>query len=96
MIKKRCAHYQWCGDYSIDLCYKDDCHPKSFFDCKNCQDFVSHTKGLNPCPFCGGKAYLDKTHELIGEWEVFCQKCLVSMKKRDVKKVVEAWNKRTP
>lgn len=67
------------------------------FNCKDCQDFITHNSGLKPCPFCGGKAYLDKTYEFKGEWEVFCQKCLVSMTKRGpVGKVIEAWNKRTP
>ena len=64
------------------------------FDCRNCPDFQSHTKGMKHCPFCGGPAYLEKTYEIMDEWEVFCQKCFVSMKKRGVKKAVDAWNKR--
>jgi Lar family restriction alleviation protein len=79
----------------MNVCSKDGT-PNCQFDCKDCQDFVSHTKGLKHCPFCGGKAYLDKTYELKDEWEVFCQKCLVSMKKRGLKKVVDAWNSRKP
>ena len=46
-------------------------------------------------PACG-RAYLDLTYEFMDEWEVFCQKCLVSIKKRGIKKAVGAWNKRKP
>jgi Lar family restriction alleviation protein len=71
-------------------------HAITDFNCKNCQDFITHNRGLKHCPFCGGKAYLDKTYELKDEWEVFCQKCFVSMKKRGIKKAVDAWNSRKP
>ena len=94
MIKKRCVHYRWDGEYSQDLCLRDGQHVITKFNCKDCPDFITHNRGLKPCPFCGGKAYLDKTYELKDEWEIFCQKCLVSMRKRGIKKVVDAWNSR--
>ena len=71
-------------------------HVITTFNCKDYQDYITHNRGLKPCPFCGGKAYLDRTYDLKDEWEVFCQKCLVSMRKRGIKQVVEAWNKRKP
>ena len=71
-------------------------HVITTFNCKDCQDYITHNRGLKPCPFCGGKAYLDRTYDLKDEWEVFCQKCLVSMRTRGIKQVVEAWNKRKP
>ena len=52
------------------------------------------TEELEKCPFCGGKPFLEMTYEFMDEWEVFCQKCFVSMKKRGIKNVIEAWNKR--
>ena len=96
MIKKSCVHYRWNGDYSMNLCMRNGEHPITDFNCKDCQDFITHNRGLKPCPFCGGSAWLDRTYDLKDEWEVFCQKCLVSMRKRGIKKVVEAWNKRKP
>ena len=75
---------------------RDGEHTITDFNCKGCRDFITHNRGLKPCPFCGGKAYLDKTYELKDEWEVYCQKCLVSMRKRGIKKAVEAWNSRKP
>lgn len=96
MIKKSCVHYRWNGDYSLDLCMRGGEHAITDFNCKDCQDFITHNRGLKPCPFCGGKAYLDKTYELKDEWEVFCQKCYVSMRKRGIKKAVDSWNSRKP
>ena len=51
---------------------------------------------LKKCPFCGGKPYLEMTYDFMDEWEVFCQKCFVSMRKRGIKNTIEAWNKRKP
>ena len=95
MKKKKCVHYHYVGDYGLETCRKDGLqNEKMDFDCKGCPDFRSHYSGLKKCPFCGGKAYLDLTYEFKDEWEVFCQKCHVSMKKRGIKKAVDAWNSR--
>ena len=80
----------------MNLCMRNGEHPITDFNCKDCQDFITHNRGLKPCPFCGGSAWLDRTYDLKDEWEVFCQKCLVSMRKRGIKQVVDAWNKRKP
>ena len=97
MKKKSCVHYHYVSDYGLETCRKDGLqHEKLDFDCRKCPDFRNHYSGLKKCPFCGGKAYLDLTYDFMDEWEVFCQKCLVSMKKRGVKKVVDAWNSRRP
>ena len=95
-VKTSCVHYRWDGDYSLNLCMRAGEHAITDFNCKDCQDFITHNRGLKKCPFCGGNAYLDKTYELKDEWEVFCQKCYVSMKKRGIKKAVDSWNSRKP
>ena len=95
--KTTCVHYHH-DDYAcVDVCRRDGLRNEHLeFNCKNCPDFRNHYSGLKKCPFCGGRAYLDLTYEFMDEWEVFCQKCLVSIKKRGIKKAVGAWNKRKP
>lgn len=95
MIKRSCIHYDYIGDYSMNLCRRDGLEARRMeFDCKNCPDCRTHTSGLEKCPFCGGKAYLDRTYRHIDEWEIFCQKCRATIKKHGLKNVLEAWNNR--
>ena len=95
--KKSCVHYHYVSDYGLETCRRPGIKNEVLdFNCKNCPDFQTHTGGLEKCPFCGGKPYLEMTYDFMDEWEVFCQKCFVSMRKRGIKNVIEAWNKRKP
>ena len=52
---------------------------------------------LKPCPFCGGKAEVDRTW-WWEEWEyyVYCSQCHVKTAKYhfDAEEAIEAWNMR--
>ena len=56
--------------------------------------------GLKPCPFCGGKAYLDKadtdpSSECSNNYIVRCSSCRVNTAWfYDKCECVDAWNKR--
>lgn len=56
---------------------------------------------LKPCPFCGGKAFVEHDHEGIGASYVRCAKCGVksirfykSFAHASDDKAVEFWNRR--
>lgn len=93
--KTTCVHYHYVGDYGLETCRRNGLqHEELDFNCKDCPHFRTHTSGLEKCPFCRGKAYLDLTYEFKDEWEIICQKCRVSMKARGIENVVKKWNSR--
>ncbi len=50
---------------------------------------------LKPCPFCGGKAYLDKVTDDYPNYVIRCWGCGVSTQWcADKNKAVELWNRR--
>ena len=67
-------------------------------------------KDLKSCPFCGGKATLDKVHERYGgdgsycNWIIYCNSCgaqiikpadtFYGRKSYKIEEIIEAWNKR--
>ena len=56
---------------------------------------------LKPCPFCGGKAFIEHDHEGIGASYVRCKKCglesirfIKSFEIASDDRAVEFWNRR--
>ena len=51
---------------------------------------------LKPCPFCGGKAEIEKIGFPYDEFSISCNECPAMMEDlfEDKIKLIEAWNKR--
>lgn len=52
---------------------------------------------LKPCPFCGGKAYIDQFMQPKEEWRIRCMECSARFGRYaglDKKAVTDAWNRR--
>ena len=90
------------GDYGLDLCKNPtkrgtgNCYATTF-DCAKCGEYQNHTKGLENCPFCGGRPFISLSSGIKkDELEVTCHKCHVSMKNVNGRKLVASWNRRKP
>lgn len=52
---------------------------------------------LKPCPFCGGRAFIDRYMQPKEEWRISCMDCPTRFGRYaglSKKEVTEAWNKR--
>lgn len=52
---------------------------------------------LKPCPFCGGKAFIDHFMQPHDEWRIRCMDCSARVGRYaglNKKEVTEAWNRR--
>ncbi len=53
---------------------------------------------LKPCPFCGGKAQIEKIYDVkfdVYSWAVSCKKCWAFMYPTQTREnAVQAWNTR--
>lgn len=73
---------------------------KCINDCTNCLDNIFkwniQPEPLNPCPFCGGKAYAHTYGNTTGSQEyIHCTNCGIATRLyEDKKAAVEAWNRR--
>ena len=97
--KTTCVHYHYVGDYGLETCTRRGIgsgKEELDFDCSKCQHYRTHSSGLEPCPFCGGKPYLSQTYSYKNEWEVMCRKCHARIKAVGVDETAEKWNARKP
>lgn len=53
-------------------------------------------KTLKPCPFCGGRATLERGDVESWDWGVLCRGCTASVGSDDKEEAVERWNRRFP
>lgn len=52
---------------------------------------------LKPCPFCGGKAFIDRYMQPHEEWRVRCLECSARVGRYaglNKKEAITAWNRR--
>lgn len=97
MIRKSCIHYEWFGDYSMDLCTngrKNKMIDGKECDCRGCRNYRTASSDLEKCPFCGGKAKIYCSDNYLGTWEVSCRKCGARMDSDDINIATKKWNRR--
>lgn len=54
---------------------------------------MTNNQELKPCPFCGGKAKINKEARHL--YEVECQNCYANVYDDTAEGAVEYWNRRT-
>lgn len=55
---------------------------------------VSLYAELKPCPFCGGRPYIDFLPDRFHTYFILCSKCMCRMQVVDIGLAVRDWNKR--